>query len=201
MEPGKREITLDLLRQHIEATIQQQVTENEVMQFLELMEAGTLPKGELLVVEGKRTSHIYFVTQGACYTFFTNRKENRNAVQFSIEGNWTGDLQGFLSGGPSKYGIEALEPIAFLMLDRNNYESACSIPVIEKFIRILTQQSFIEVQNRLAKTISTDSETCYREFALQHPELVNRIPQYLIASYLGIQPPSLSRIRRNLSGN
>lgn len=192
---------LKLLKQNIGTTIHQQVSAGEVQKFFELMDSSTFRKGELLVEERKRTGQIYFVVHGACYTYFTDRNGARHAVQFSIEGNWTGDLYGFLSGGPTQYGVAALEPLTLLKLDKGNYEKACSIAVIEKFIRMLTQQSFIEVQYRLAKTISTDSETCYREFARQNPGLVNRIPQYLIASYLGIKAPSLSRIRRHLSGN
>ena len=98
------------------------------------------------------------------------------------------------------YSIETLEPTEALVVNKENFEKICqSSHMFEHFFRILIQNAFVALQYRLARTNSTDAEHRYLEFSQLHPEFVQRIPQYLIATYLGIKPQSLSRIRKELA--
>lgn len=134
--------------------------------------------------------------EGSCYSYILDKKGDKHAVQFSLEGYWISDLYSFYSDRNAIYNIEALEPLSVLMLNKEGFEKACdSISCIDRFFRILIQNAYIALQYRLAKTNSEDAEKRYTEFSKTHPDFIQRIPQYLIASYLGIKPQSLSRIR------
>lgn len=185
-----------LLRSNIEKTINQAITDNEYEKFLALMCEKTFDKKDLLVEEGTVCKHIYFVVHGACYSSITDLKGEKHTVQFALEGYWISDLYSFFSSKKAIYTLEALEPLTVLAMTKDNFQQACDImSCFDRFFRILIQNAYISVQYRLAKTISEEAETRYLEFSKLHPELIQRIPQYLIASYLGIKPQSLSRIR------
>ena len=86
------------------------------------------------------------------------------------------------------------------MLNRDSFQTACdTLPAFDRYFRLLLQNAFIALQYRLAKTNSEDAEHRYNEFAKAFPQFIQRVPQYLIASYLGIKPQSLSRIRKDAS--
>jgi len=96
--------------------------------------------------------------------------------------------------------VEALETTRVLVLNKENFDKACAeMPIFERFFRILIQNAYISLQYRLAKTTSEEAENRYLDFSARHPDFIQRIPQYLIASYLGIKPQSLSRIRKELA--
>ena len=88
------------------------------------------------------------------------------------------------------------------MINQENFEKACeTMPIFERYFRILIQNAYVSMQYRLAKTTSEEAEARYVEFSQLHPDFIQRMPQYLIASYLGIQPQSLSRIRKKLASH
>ncbi|MES2593633.1 MAG: Crp/Fnr family transcriptional regulator [Bacteroidota bacterium] len=186
-----------LLRSNIEKTINQIITDNEFEQFLALMSERTFDKKKFLLEEGTVCNQIYFVENGACYSSITDLKGEKHTVQFAIEGHWISDLYSFFSSKKAIYTLEAIEPLAVLAMNKENFQIACdSMPCFDRFFRILIQNAYVSVQYRLAKTISEEAETRYAEFSKLYPELIQRIPQYLIASYLGVKPQSLSRIRK-----
>lgn len=186
----------DLLRLNIEKTINQQITDSEFEQFSKFMFKKSFNKKDFLVEEGSPWNYIYFILEGSCYSYILDKKGDKHAVQFSLEGYWISDLYSFYSDRNAIYNIEALEPLSVLMLNKEGFEKACdSISCIDRFFRILIQNAYIALQYRLAKTNSEDAEKRYTEFSKTHPDFIQRIPQYLIASYLGIKPQSLSRIR------
>ena len=110
------------------------------------------------------------------------------------------DLYSFLSGKKALFSIEVLEPVKALLLNKDNFRIACdTVPFFDRFHRILVQNAYTSLQYRLAKSHSENAEQRYLEFADNYPQFLKRIPQYLIASYLGIKPQSLSRIRKEMS--
>ncbi|MCK6650587.1 MAG: Crp/Fnr family transcriptional regulator [Bacteroidia bacterium] len=185
------------LRSNIERTIQQKITDSDLEKFSAFTFERTFDKKHHLLEEGQLCNYIYFIQEGAAYSYIIDQKGDKHAIQFSLEGYWISDLFSFYSGKEAIYNIETLEPVKVLMLNKENFEKACcSIPMIDRFFRILIQNAYVALQYRLAKTNSEDAEHRYEEFAKKHPDFVQRIPQYLIASYLGIKPQSLSRIRK-----
>jgi CRP-like cAMP-binding protein len=105
-----------------------------------------------------------------------------------------------LTGTPSLYSIDAMEDSEVLLLDNTSNEILYErVPKFERYFRILIQNAFIATQRRILSTISKTAEERYLEFLEKYPTLEQRVPQRQIASYLGITPESLSRIRRQLA--
>lgn len=191
----------DLLKNHIEKKIHQTLSENEFSQFERLIFEKSFDKKGLLVEEGYFSNYIYFIEKGACYSYLTDKKNgDKHVVQLAIEDYWISDLYSFFSGKKAIYTIEAIEPTKVLALNKEGFRKACdTIPVFDRFFRILIQNAYVALQQRIAKTISEDGENLYKEFSKINPGFIQRIPQYLIASYLGVQPESLSRIRKGIA--
>lgn len=190
----------DLLKQNIEKTIQQSLSQKEFEAFSNYVVEKTIYKKQLLAEEGAPCNFIYFIAKGSCYSYITDHKGDRHVIQFALENYWISDLYSFFSGHKAVYTIEALEPVKAFVLDKEQFQKACdSIPVFDRFFRILIQNAYVSLQQRLAKNNSEEAEQRYETFSKLHPELIQRIPQYLIASYLGIKPQSLSRIRKGIS--
>jgi CRP-like cAMP-binding protein len=187
------------LRSNIEKTINHPITDSDLEQFLMLMFEKSFDKKDHLVEEGDQCNYIYFIEQGACYSYIVDDKGEKHAVQFALDGYWISDLYSFFSGRNAIYNVEALEPTKVLVLNKANFQKACdTMPFFDRFFRILIQNAYVAIQYRLAKTNSEEADQRYEEFSKIHPNFVQRIPQYLIASYLGVKPQSLSRIRKEI---
>jgi len=189
----------DLLRSNIERTISHPISDDDYKIFSGFFFEKSFDKKAILADEGEQCKYVYFILKGSAYSYFLNEHGDKHAIQFALEGYWITDHYSFFSGKPGIYTIESLEPCKVLVLNRENYDKLCSINhVFERFFHLLIQNAFISLQYRLAKTNSEDAEHRYKEFSKLHPAFVQRIPQYLIASYLGIKPQSLSRIRKEM---
>ena len=141
-----------------------------------------------------------FVDSGATHTFIIDKKGEAHTVQFGFEGYWVGDMYSFFSGNPAIFNVETLEPTTLFAMKHVEFEKACEqIPKFEMFFRILVQNGYLSSLQRIAKSFSEDAEQRYLMLIKNHPDLPQRVPQYLVASYLGIKPQSLSRIRQNLT--
>lgn len=187
------------LKKNIEKTIGRVLFYDEFQAFKEVLSEKRFEKKASLLEEGQTCKYIYFISKGSCYSYMTDEKGERHAISFALEGYWISDLYSFFSNDVAIYGIEMLEVGEVLVLNKKGFQLACdSIPVFERFFRILIQNAYVASQYRIAKTNSEESEARYREFSELHPDFAQRIPQYLIASYLGIKPQSLSRIRKEM---
>ncbi|MBS1751388.1 MAG: Crp/Fnr family transcriptional regulator [Bacteroidetes bacterium] len=188
-----------LLRQNIETTLGHSISDAVFSEFADCVFPKTFDKKTILAEEGKICRYSYFIEQGACYSYLIDQKGEKHAIQFALEGYWISDLYSFFSDRKGIYTIETLEPSQMLLLNKQNFQKACELcPEIDRFFRLLAQNALVAFQYRLAKTNSEDAESRYMEFSNLHPKFNQRIPQYLIASYLGIKPQSLSRIRKEL---
>ncbi|MFA5244687.1 MAG: Crp/Fnr family transcriptional regulator [Pedobacter sp.] len=189
----------DLLRSNIEKTIARTISDEEYKLFSSFFFEKSFDKKAILAEEGEHCKYVYFILKGSAYSYFLNEHGDKHTIQFALEGYWITDHYSFFSGRPGIYTIESLEPCKVYVLNRESYDKLCRMNhVFEHFFRILIQNAFISLQYRLAKTNSEDAEHRYKEFSKLYPLFVQRIPQYLIASYLGIKPQSLSRIRKDL---
>ena len=189
-----------LLKNHIEKKINQSLSVHDFDKFIKLVFEKSFEKKALLVEEGGFCNYIYFVEQGACYSYLTDEKGEKHVIQFALEDYWISDLYSFFSGKNAIYTIEALEQTKVLALNKESFQKACdTIPIFDRFFRILIQNAYVTLQQRMAKTNSEEGENLYKEFSKIHPDFIQRIPQYLIASYLGVKPESLSRIRKGIA--
>jgi CRP-like cAMP-binding protein len=188
----------DLLRNHIEKKTNQVLSKKDIAQFAKIVFEKSFDKKALLAEEGGFCNYIYFIEKGSCYSYLTDENGDKYVVQFALEDHWISDLYSFFSGKKAIYTIEALEPTRVLALNKDGFQKACdSIPVFDRFFRILVQNAYVALQQRMAQTNSEEAESRYAEFSKSHPDFLQRIPQYLIASYLGVKPQSLSRIRKD----
>jgi CRP-like cAMP-binding protein len=176
------------------------LTSEEEQYFTSLLKLKKLKKKQYLLQEGDVVRYDYFVNKGCLRTYSIDEKGQEHVVQFSIEDWWTGDMYSFLTQTPARYTIDAIEDTELLCLERNALEELyIKVPKFERFFRHLLQNAFISLQERIIAGLSQPADERYCTFINKYPAMEKRLPLKQIASYLGITPESLSRIRSNYS--
>lgn len=157
-------------------------------------------KKQYLVQEGDSCKYLTFIEKGALRSYTVNEKGNEHIIQFAIEGWWITENSSFFKAAPSGYNIDALEDSEILLINLSNYENMLtSIPAMERYFRIHFQERLIALQRRIAITLTYSLEQKYIRMLDIYPDIIDRFPQHLIASYLGTTPETISRIRKQLS--
>ncbi len=188
----------ELLKTHIQKRVE--LTDEELDRVTMFFTPKKLRKKQFLLQEGDVCKHITFVVSGCMRYYAVDEKGEEHVMQFAIEDWWISDLQSFLTDQPSRNSIDALDDSELLLLDKAARDKMLvAVPKLEKFFRLLLERNYIATQQRLACTIIASAEDRYLEFMKTFPVLTQRVPQNQIASYLGITPESLSRIRKHLS--
>ena len=188
----------DLLKKHINSRVP--LTDEEFDFCTKYFVPKRLKKNQFLLNEGDVCRYIGFVNSGCLREYKIDNKGTEHILQFAIEDWWVSDLNSFLSGFPAKYNIDALQDSEILLLERSAREELLdNCPKIERFFRLLIEANHVASQQRIADSLSTSAEERYLKFIKMFPLLFEQVPQNQIASYLGITPQSLSRIRKELS--
>lgn len=176
------------------------LTPEEETFFISLLHEKKLKKKEFLVQEGNLCHHTYFVNKGALRTYFVDSKGFEHNMQFAIEDWWAGDMHSVLKEKPSRFYIVAMEDTELLSLEKQDQEKLFQrVPKFERFFRHLLQNAFVAFQDRILAGMSETAEERYLNFRKKYPAMDGRFPQNQIASFLGITPESLSRIRKQLA--
>jgi len=157
-----------------------------------------LRRRQYLLQEGDVCKYVAFVEKGLLRFYKVGDKGQEHITQFAYEGWWISDQFSFLTGEPSAYNIDALEDCELLLLSKSAEDEMLErIPKLERYFRILLQNNLIATQKRLASSLSQTAEERYNELISVCPEtLPHRIPQHMLASFLGITPETFSRIRK-----
>ena len=156
-------------------------------------------KRQYVLQEGDVCNKSVFIEKGALYSYTIDDKGTQHVIQFGFAGWWIGDLYSLLTGEPSKMNIEALEDSDVLTIDRQNHFKLLSeVPKYETYYRILFQDAYVALQRRVSSTIGLTAEEKYQRLITQYHSFINRVPLHLIASYLGVSPETLSRIRKQM---
>jgi CRP-like cAMP-binding protein len=172
------------------------LTTEEERYFISLLKIKKLKKKQYLLQEGNINRYQYFVNKGCLRTYTIDERGLEHIIQFAIEDWWTGDMYSFLTQTPARYTIEALEDSEVVCLDKASMEELyLKVPKFEKFFRQLLQNAFISLQERIISNLSKPADERYCTFIEKYPKMEQRLPLKQIASYLGITPESLSRIR------
>ena len=188
------ELLLKSIREKVAAT------EEELQICKSYFTQKKLKKRQFLLQEGDVCSRLAFIEKGALYSYTTDAKGGQHVIQFAFEGWWISDMYSFFTQEPSNLNIEALEDCELLLIDREQHHQLLTeVPKYETYIRILYQNAYIALQRRVESTIGLTAEEKYNRLLEQYPFILQRIPLNLIASYLGVTPETLSRIRKQIS--
>ncbi|MCY4779346.1 Crp/Fnr family transcriptional regulator [Sphingobacterium sp. UT-1RO-CII-1] len=176
------------------------LTEEEETVFTDLLERREVPKKTVMLREGEVCQFEGYIIKGCVRIYYLNENGFEVTLSFAIEDWWVSDIASFHERKPSAFFIEALEDTEMLVLTPHAKEELLlSVPKFERVFRILVQRNLSSVQDRLVKTISKTATERYLEFVERYPTIPLRVPQYFIASYLGVSPEFVSTIRKRLT--
>lgn len=169
-----------------------------------LVEARTtlrkIKRRQMILQEGFVCKHYSFVVEGCFRMYGVDDKGTEHNIQFVAENDWIADIGSFHSGKPSRLFIEAIEPSVILQIEKEDlYFLYINIPKLDRIFKVIIENKYVELQNRVLQNISSTAQQRYLNFLEQYPTLSLRLPNAQIASYLGITPEFLSKIRKDLS--
>ncbi|MEL6674778.1 MAG: Crp/Fnr family transcriptional regulator [Bacteroidota bacterium] len=187
----------ELLRKNLAQFVD--LTEDEFAHVLSYTEEIHLAKQGHLLRQGEVCRYAFFFLEG-CARYYYLREGEEQVGQFFFEGGWVSDLYSFLTELPSGMNIAAIEPCRVLAISKENLNRIYDeVPKMDRFGRKLMENTLVQVQKRSNAFLTQSPTEKYLEILQTRPKVVSRVPQYLIASYLGIKPESLSRIRKRMA--
>jgi len=182
---------IDQIRKHVE------LDDDAAKVLRTYIKPVTLKKKEFLLKEGQVCRSLYFVEKGCLRMFFTNSKMNEQITQFALENWWISDFFSFIDNKPSDYFIQAVEKSEVLSIDSISFEAMLiKLPQMERYLRIIMQRAVAASQLRIKYMYELSKEEFYTLFCESFPEFMQRVPQYMIASYLGLTPEYVSELRK-----
>lgn len=164
------------------------------------LKKSTIRRRQKILQEGVICKHYSFVLSGCFRMYGIDDKGYDHNIQFAAENDWIADIDSFYSEKPSQLYIEAIEKSEILQIQQQDlYFLFTKIPKLSIAFKITIENKYVELQNRVLQNFSSTAESRYLSFLKQYPNLSNRLPNTQIASYLGITPEFLSKIRKDLS--
>ncbi|WP_345243292.1 Crp/Fnr family transcriptional regulator [Nibrella saemangeumensis] len=167
----------------------------------------SIRRRQTLLQEGFPCKQYSFTVEGCFRLFAVDQKGTEHNLQFAAdndrpEARWIADIGSFHSGRPSRLFIEAIEPSVVLQIEKQDlYFLYLNIPKLDRIFKVIMENNYVELQNRVLQTISSTAQERYLTFLEQYPGLAVRLPNTQIASYLGITPEFLSKIRKDLASS
>jgi len=159
-------------------------------------------KRQYLLQEGDICKCVAFVERGAMRMYRVNEDGSEHIVLFALDGSFITDLYSFLTNEPSTYNIDAIEDSELVLITKSASDDLRKLSAkYREFIFEMTSEAFIQSQRRLTSIISLTVEDRYKELTTIYPDIVQRLPQHMIASYIGMTPETLSRVRKRISIN
>ncbi len=143
--------------------------------------------------------NLIFVEKGILRSYSVDTKGNEHILQFAPEGWWISDIFSFLTGEAAVYNIEAIEDSELLLISNSSLDELYErVPKFERYFRLLSQANMVATHRRLTASLSDSADEKYIRLLSAYPNIVARVPQHMIASYLGITPETLSRVRKRI---
>jgi CRP-like cAMP-binding protein len=189
------------MTQNLKNYLQKQagVSLEHIEQLQDLIVNKTFEKGEMLLEKGEVSSYVYFVEEGLLRFFSISKEGKEHIIQFAPEGWFVTERNSICYNEPSEYYIDACERTTVVLLNQKFIDKASELsPQFRSYNERLLQNHIRQLQKRINLLIGANAEERYLEFINLYPNLMLRVPQWMIASYLGITPESLSRVRKNL---
>lgn len=176
------------------------LTDGEKAYLARVFSHRRLKKRQFLVQAGDSCRYESYVLSGALKCSITDRDGAEHVLQFAVEDWWASDEESFLTGRPATWDIEATEDCELLQIDYAALQELYQVvPAYERFDRISFQRTYVHLQNRIYALYSQTAEERYAAFLKRYPQLSQRFAQKYIASYLGITPEHLSKLRRQVA--
>lgn len=174
------------------------LSEDDKQVFIAHLKPKKLRKRQYFLQEGDVCKYTGFIVKGSARTFIVDEKGHEHILKLSVENWWLADFESFYHLTPSRYNIEALEDLEVLQVTNAQVEEFFTpIPAFTAMQEVIKQNYAIANQNRVQAAISYTAEERYEDLISNYPHFLKRFPQNMIASYLGISPETLSRIRKN----
>ena len=174
------------------------LSQNDEAEFIKILEIKKYAKKEFILKEGEICDKIFFINSGCARDFFNIEGEEK-IVEFFFENSWFTDYGSFLTGQPTIENLQAIEPCEVVYFSKASlYNLYITNPVFERVGRVMAENAFINLMKISSMRTNHDPQERYLNLMKSRPELFERIPQHYIASYLGLQPQSLSRIRKRI---
>jgi CRP/FNR family transcriptional regulator, anaerobic regulatory protein len=188
----------DPLFAYIESKSSSKLNNEEKQLVQQTFKAKHLRKRQYLLQEGDVCKYMAFVVKGAGRMYSVNESGQEIIIRFGIESWWLGDYESYNLHTPSLYNIDMIEDSDLLLISNEQLQQLLKrVPAIDLMIREIDRKGAIATQKRIHSAISLGAEERYNQLVKTYPELLLRFPQGMIASYLGISPETLSRIRKN----
>jgi len=175
------------------------LTEEEERTLTSLISSRKLLKGQYFLQQGDVCKYSGFVISGCTKTFYVDDEGQEHVVMFSVEDWWTSDMGSYITQKPADFNVQCLENTELIQFSYENQQQMMQeIPKLERFFRIIVQRALVASQKRIVRSMSMSAKDRYLFFRNEYPKMEQRIPQYLIASYLGITKEFLSKIESQL---
>jgi len=175
------------------------LTEQEEVLLISKIKKRKYLRNQYLVQQGDVCNTVSLVISGCLKTFYVDNQGNEHVVLFAIEDWWSADLGSFITQTPADFNVQCIEDT---ILFQFTYEDLnylyVEIPKLERFFRVLVEKALVSTQKRIIRNFSLTAKERYLKFREIYPKMDQRVPQYLIASYLGITKEFLSKIKSQL---
>ena len=188
----------DLIVKNISRRIK--LSGEEIEFFTQKLNFRKIRRRQYILQEGDICRHYTFVNSGCLRLYHVDALGAEHILQFAVDDWWVADIGSFHDELPSKLFIDALEPSEIFQIEKKDLIQAyVTHPLFDRVFRVLVERAFIALQKRVLQNIGSTAEEKYLTFIETYPQLASRLPQTQIASYIGITPEFLSKIRKNLS--
>jgi CRP-like cAMP-binding protein len=176
------------------------LTEEEFNQLSPILLSKIVAKGDYLLKQGEICKHSFFVEKGLLRSYSIDQTGKEHIIQFAPTNWFISDRSSVYFNEPSDFFIEAIEETTVVIIDKNFVSHASEIsPSFGQYNELLLQNHIRHLQKRVNQLLGASAEKRYLNFIQLYPDLTLRVPQWMIASYLGITPESLSRVRKELA--
>lgn len=186
-------LLLDNILKHVSLSPQEQEL------FLSKTETHHYKAKTILLNAGDVCKNSYFVNSGVLRSFNINDNIVEHVMSFACSGWWIGDMYSLISQKPGNLFIQVIEDAEVVCLSKENQDVLYQeIPKLERFFRILIENSLVAYQERLMDNLSLTAEERFEKFSTKHHDLIQKVPQKQIASYLGVTPEFFSKMKSKL---
>ena len=178
------------------------LNKDDEQQFISIIRTSRVKKRQFIVQPNFVCSNQTYVVKGALRSYFVSDEGFEHTIQFAIEDWFISDFNSYLMQTPASIFVEAIEDSTIQQFSFEDVENLCANnSKFERYFRLVSQKAFAYSQRRVLSNIGKTAEERYTEFAALYPSIVERVPQYTLASYLGMSAEFLSKIRKRLATN